>query len=151
MRNIYRYCLAFILGACLASPALGQPSAWSDWRHGAQGHTQALSSAERAMEPMVVYFHTDWCPWCRKLNERYLRHGQVRDVLSGMQKVEINPEQNSAGKALFGKYGGKGYPSFYVQIPGSGEPTMKISPFKRSGEQSLAEIQSLGASPGASQ
>lgn len=140
MRKVHSCHLLFLLAMALSSPALGQPATWSDWHHGVRGHTQALSSAERAMEPVVVYFHTDWCPWCRKLNERYLRHGQVWDVLSGMQKIEINPEQNSAGNALFKKYGGKGYPSFYVQIPGSGEPTMKISPFKRSGEQSLSEF-----------
>ncbi len=140
MRKNNSFHLFFLLAMALSSPAIAQPASWSDWHHEARGHTQALSSAVRAMEPMVVYFHTDWCPWCRKLNERYLRNGQVRDVLSGMQKIEINPEQNSAGKALFKKYGGNGYPSFYVQVPGSGEPTMKISPFKRSGEQSLAEF-----------
>jgi thiol-disulfide isomerase/thioredoxin len=140
MQKIHGLHLLFILVMCLSNPAFGQPPTWSDWQHGARGHAQALSSAERAMEPMVVYFHTEWCPWCRKLNERYLRNGQVRDVLSGMQKVEINPETDSAGKALFSKYGGKGYPSFHVLVPGSGEPTKKISPFRRTSEQSLAEF-----------
>jgi tetratricopeptide (TPR) repeat protein len=140
MRNIHAWYLAFILAFALSSPAVAQPSTWSDWRHGVSGHTQALSAAERSDDPLVVYFHVDWCPWCRKLNERFLRNGQVRDTLSRMQRVEINPEKGRSDEALFKKYSGKGYPSFYVLVPGSGEPPVKLSPFKKSGEQSLAEF-----------
>ena len=140
MRNIHVRWLFLVLVFALSSPAVGQTSTWSDWRHGASGHSQAQSAAERSMEPLVVYFHVDWCPWCRKLNERYLRQGPVRDTLSRVQKVEINPEQGTAERALFNRYGGKGLPSFYVLVPGSEEAPVKISPFKRSSEQSLAEF-----------
>ena len=98
MQRIQYWCQVLILGLVLSSPALAQPAAWSDWQHGARGHAQALSAAERAMEPLVVYFHVEWCPWCRKLNDRYLRTGDVRNTLSRMQKVEINPEQDASGQ-----------------------------------------------------
>jgi tetratricopeptide (TPR) repeat protein len=142
MTNINAWCLSFILAFTISSPAVAQPSAWSDWRHGVSGHTQALSAAERADDPLVVYFHVDWCPWCRKLNERFLRNGPVRDVLSSMQRVEINPEKGRSEEALFRKYSGKGYPSFYVLVPGSGERPVKLSPFRKSGEQSVSEFSS---------
>ena len=140
MKNICIRCLALMLAMMLSSTTLAQPVGWSDWRHGASGHSQALSAAERSMDPLVVYFHVDWCPWCRKLNERYLRQGPVRDTLSRIQKVEINPEQGTAERTLFNRYGGKGLPSFYVLVPGSEEAPVKVSPFRRSSEQSLAEF-----------
>lgn len=124
--------LAAALVLIASATAFAQPAGWSDWRHGGGGHGQAESAAERSGEPMVVYFHTDWCPWCQKLNERYLRTGPLRDVLGKMQKVELNPERDGAAKALFSRYGGGGYPAFYVLVPGSGERPVKLSPFSRS-------------------
>ncbi|MFW5453256.1 thioredoxin family protein [Thioalkalivibrio sulfidiphilus] len=118
--------------------ALAQPAAWSDWRHGAAGHTLALSDAQRSEQPLVVYFHTDWCPWCRQLNDRYLRNGAVRSTLSGIKKVEINPERGPQEMALFRQYGGTGYPSFYVLVPASGEAPVRLSPFRGGSEDSLA-------------
>ena len=134
------YLSTCLLLAALSGSAVAQPESWPDWRHGHSGHAQALSAAERSDEPLVVYFQTDWCPWCRKLNDRYLRNGAVREMLARMQKVELNPERGHSERALFGRYGGSGFPSFYVLVPGSGERPVKLSPFRRSGEQSLDEF-----------
>ena len=132
--------MLIILAVFLTDPASAQPASWSDWRHGASGHGSAISAAERSGTPLVVYFHTDWCPWCRKLNEQYLRKGVVRDVLSRMERVEVNPEIAKKESALFREYGGNGYPSFYVLVPGSGEKPVKLSPFRKSGAQAPDEF-----------
>ncbi|MFN2348927.1 MAG: thioredoxin family protein [Thioalkalivibrio sp.] len=131
---------SLLLILVLVTPALAhaQPATWSDWRHGAAGHTLALSDAHRSEQPLVVYFHTDWCPWCRQLNDRYLRNGAVRRTLSGIQKVEINPERGNQERTLFRQYSGSAYPSFYVLVPASGETPIRLSPFRGGREESLA-------------
>lgn len=129
--NIYTASFLLLL---IANSAFAQPSSWSDWQHGYLGHTRALAAAERSNAPLVVYFHADWCGWCRKLNTRYLREGEVRSTLSGMQKVEMEPEKGASENKLFKQYGGSGFPSFHVLVPASGERPVKLSPFKRSGE-----------------
>lgn len=128
--------VAFLALAFWAEASAG-PSRWSDWEHGASGYRQAQAAAELSGDPLVVYFHTDWCPWCRKLNERYLRKYSVRSALANVRKVEVNPERGAAEKALFERYGGGGYPSLYVELPGSGQRPTKLSPFSGGKEQSL--------------
>ena len=124
----------------LCGQAFAGPSSWWDWEHGAAGHRQAQEAAERSGDPLVVYFHADWCPWCKKLNERYLRSGSVESALDGMEKVEMSPEKGGSEEALFERYGATGYPSVYVLVPGSGQSPDKLSPFRGGKEQPVDDF-----------
>lgn len=134
-----RGCIGFLV-LLWAGAAFGGPAGWGDWRHGSSGHALALSAAERADAPLVVYFHVDWCGWCQKLNGSYLRNGAVREVLTRVQKVEINPERGRPERGLFEEYGASGYPAFYVFVPGSGERPVRLTPFQGGREEPLAEF-----------
>jgi tetratricopeptide (TPR) repeat protein len=140
MNRLVAFLSACLLSLSVAGVALAQAGTFSGWQHGAAGHAQASAAAERSYQPLVVYFHTDWCPWCLKLNERYLGSGSVREILARMHKVEINPERGLSEESLFRRYGGSGFPSFFVLLPGSGERPVKLSPFRGSGEQSVNEF-----------
>jgi tetratricopeptide (TPR) repeat protein len=105
----------------------------SGWEDGADGFTSSLREAERDDLPMIVYFNTEWCPWCRKLNETYLPNRSVRSVLDYFVKVSVNPEDGADEKHLFERFGGGGYPGFFVVFPAANGQPLKLSPFRKEG------------------
>jgi tetratricopeptide (TPR) repeat protein len=105
----------------------------SGWENGADGFESSLRAAERDDLPMIVYFNTEWCPWCRKLNETYLPNHSVRSVLEYFVKVSVNPEDGADEKRLFERFGGGGYPGFFVVFPAASAQPMKLSPFRKEG------------------
>jgi len=116
-----------------------------DWEHGASGYELALKEAEAKEAPLIVYFHTSWCSWCKKLDKNYLATDRGEEFLRNIPKVEINTDKGQAEKNLFNKFGLSGTPSFLVFIPKLNTPPMLISPFLSSGnltvEEFLAEIE----------
>jgi tetratricopeptide (TPR) repeat protein len=110
------------------------------WRHGAYGYDRASMEAKEQEVPLIVYFNTDWCKWCEKLNNEYLASYEIEEFLSGILKVEVNPEKGSAEKALSKKYGVNGFPSFLVSIPAFGTKAEKITPFLQRGNMTTDEF-----------
>ena len=59
------------------------------WLFGATGYQRALELQREMKIPLVVYFYTDWCPYCRTLDSDYLTAAPVREYLRGVVKVRI--------------------------------------------------------------
>jgi thiol-disulfide isomerase/thioredoxin len=112
----------------------------SGWDEGASAHRRLVANAMATEEPVIVYFQTDWCGWCRRLNQEYLADGTVVRQLRRVRKVAINPEQGADEKALFRQYGGKGFPSFFVYVPAFDSRPKKLSPFRGSGASPPAQF-----------
>ena len=100
------------------------------WHHGASGYSYAIQEAEYEEKPLVVYFHVEWCKWCKKMNNDYLASYEVEDFLRNIPKVEINPEKGADEEALASKYGVTGYPSLLVSVPSLGNKNERIYPFR---------------------
>ncbi len=134
---ITTFVLLPLLNACDMGSSYGFP----DWEHGASGHSNALSWAEEEDLPLIVYFHTDWCGWCKKLDAGYLATERMKAFLEGIPKVEMNPDRGRSEKALAEKtYGVTGYPYFAVYIPSNGSNPLRVHPFKRNGHLSVDEF-----------
>ena len=74
------------------SPAATVPNPRLErWLYGAAGYTRAIELQRELNVPLVVYFYTDWCPYCRALDIDYLPTTPVKDYLRGVVKVRINP------------------------------------------------------------
>jgi tetratricopeptide (TPR) repeat protein len=133
---------AALLAVLLTGPAVAL--SLSGWDEGASAHRQVIANAVENEEPVIVYFHTDWCPWCRRLNQEYLADGTVAQHLRRVRKVAINPERGDDERALFRQYGASGFPSFYVYVPAFDGTPKKLSPFRGRGastpEQFAREI-----------
>jgi thiol-disulfide isomerase/thioredoxin len=99
------------------------------WLNGAQGYERAVQLQRELNVPLVVYFYTDWCPFCRSLESQYLPAAPVQSYLKGALKVRINAE-GSAEKNLATQFGITGYPSFFV-IRNSSSLPMRVHPFRR--------------------
>lgn len=116
------------------SPAATVPNPRLErWLYGAAGYTRAIELQRELNVPLVVYFYTDWCPYCRALDNDYLPTTPVKDYLRGVVKVRINPEQGQAERALAQRYGVRGYPSFFISRE-SAVPPVNVQPFRRSGK-----------------
>jgi len=136
VRNAHQRAAAAALGllGLLHSP-LVQSSGYTGtgWEEGARGYESALAEAKREALPMIVYFNTEWCPWCRQLNERYLPDSRVSSVLRDFVKVSVNPEDGDRERRLFEQHGGGGYPGFFVAYPAGDAQAVKLSPFRKGG------------------
>jgi thiol:disulfide interchange protein len=85
----------------------------STWFEDAPGFADAARQQAHQHAPMLVYFHTDWCPYCKKFDS-LLEDAEVRSRLANVIKVRVNPEHGDAERNLFDRrYGARGYPAIF--------------------------------------
>ena len=101
------------------------------WLNGATSFERAMQLQNDLKVPLVVYFYVDWCPYCHALEQEYFPSVAVRDYLSSVVKIKINPESTRADYELGNAFGIRGYPTFFIIPPGSFPVT--VSPFRRDG------------------
>jgi thiol-disulfide isomerase/thioredoxin len=106
-----------------------------DWQRGADGYARAEGERDSGA-PMLVYFYTDWCGYCRRLDERLLSSADVERYLGErVAKVRVNPEEGSAERALSRQFGVKGYPTLFLM--GLDGVRLPISPYRQGGDAEL--------------
>ncbi|HSK79946.1 MAG TPA: thioredoxin fold domain-containing protein [Thermoanaerobaculia bacterium] len=103
------------------------------WYEGATGYRKALQEAREDGTPVAVYFYTDWCGYCRQLDEGLLSTPRVQEPFRYLVKVKINPEKGQAERALADEYRVSGYPSFFILDSADGE-ARKVGGQVREGE-----------------
>jgi Tfp pilus assembly protein PilF len=109
--------MAPVAAACpLASgPGVSVPSrpfVSTSWQRGARGFADATQEQARVKAPLLVYFYTDWCRYCREFDRTLLPDsgfGSYRAV-----RVRVNPEAGREEKALADRFGVTGYPTVYM-------------------------------------
>ena len=104
------------------------------WHYGYSGYTQALELSEKNNAPVFIYFHADWCGYCRKLEDELIETADGKNALKRVVKVKISPESGSNEKALFEKLGGKGFPTIFIQSRFNSAPQKHYLMEKTSGK-----------------
>ena len=89
---------------------------------GADGFEQAMQQHERTGTPIALFVYTDWCPHCRTLIQKVLETPTVREYMSGISEVWLNPETGNREQALAATYGIRGYPTFLMFPRDSTQP-----------------------------
>lgn len=103
-----------------------------DWLEGANGYARGKEQSVSAQKPMMVYFYTDWCGYCRKFEKHTLANPDVQKALSVFVKVRINPEKGDRENQLSEQYQIDGFPSVYFENPASGQATQEMTRALRS-------------------
>ena len=132
MKNLVRVAaIVSLLVTSLSITSFAAPAARvpAGWLNGAASFERALQLQKDLNVPLVVYFYVDWCPYCHSLEQEYFPSPPVRDYLSSVIKIKINPELTRADYELGNAFGIGGYPSFFVIGPGSFP--IQVSPFRR--------------------
>lgn len=81
--------LAALLFFTLRTSANAQ---YPKWLHGATGFARAVELQRELNVSLVVYFYTDWCSYCRALDEQYVSDPSVHRALQRTIAVRINLE-----------------------------------------------------------
>ena len=113
---------------------------FAGWKHGSPGYEAAYQEAIDEEVPLILYFSTDWCGWCNRLNTMYLESSDVQAALNEILKVDINPDKGSAERKLQMKYGVRGFPSFLVTVPALNMRPGKVHPFRSNGALTTADF-----------
>jgi thiol:disulfide interchange protein len=98
------------------------------WYEGASGWDAARTEQREANAPLLIYFHTTWCGWCKKLDREIYPALGVDRILRDIVKVKLNPEASDAERTLAMRFGVHGYPSVFVLANPSARP-IKLAPF----------------------
>jgi hypothetical protein len=104
-----------------------------NWYEGSPGYAEAAGLGRDSHVAMIVYFRTDWCPYCKRFDRDIMPSAEVATFLKTIIKVRVNPEQGPNELALANSFGVHGYPSIFM-VPANGEAPVKVYPFVRSGE-----------------
>jgi len=114
---------------------------FTDWYHGASGYEDALDEVIGEEKPLILYFHSESCNWCKKLDSEYFASYEVDQFLRNIPKVEISSSEETPEKALYDKYSVTGVPSFFVLIPSmDSKPAKSISPFMKGKHKTTDEF-----------
>jgi tetratricopeptide (TPR) repeat protein len=90
------------------------------WLEGSQGLRRAQEIRGESKLPILVYFRTDWCPHCKKLERRVFPDAQVMQELRRVVRVRINPERGAENRAVGKEFRVKGYPHLVLLSPLAG-------------------------------
>ncbi|MFQ5526343.1 MAG: thioredoxin fold domain-containing protein [Thermoanaerobaculia bacterium] len=111
------------------------------WFQGASGFSRGLERAQTKNQAVLVYFYTDWCPYCRQLESELLGRAVVEEYTKYLVKIRVNPEKGASERALAGQYGVAGYPSVFIHPAGLGGPQKIRGMTKKTGEWRLLSPQ----------
>lgn len=115
-------CLALTLMALSALPGSAVEFSDLSWYEGAKGMERAVEEAQRYEKPLVIYFRTDWCPYCRQFEQDLLGTEEVEIFMKKLVCVTINPEAGAAEMQLASAYGVRGYPAIFLHPATLGQP-----------------------------
>lgn len=117
------------VAAMVAAFPLGATPAIDDYPHGSNidwmAFEPALFARSRAENrPLFLYFHGQWCTWCRDFQEQSLEHPEIaariqRDFLPVL--IDLDRRRD-----LFTRYGGRGLP-FVVLLDAHGDIRVRFT------------------------
>jgi len=134
LHSISRYFVAAIAlaGIVYGSSAPGAVSDTYDWFEDADGYAEAYEIANTQKRPLIIYFHVEWCGYCKYLNDEFLDDYDVDDYISNYLRVKINPEDGIEEEEISKEYGVRGFPTFLVTYPHV-KKVKRVHPFKKGG------------------
>jgi thiol-disulfide isomerase/thioredoxin len=115
-RFVFLTLFALLVVACALSSgaAATERPRFDTWLDGHEGMLEAMRQHEERGRPILVYFYTDWCPYCRQFENELLSEDYVEEYLEGVIKVRINPEKGAAESMISRHYGIRGFPALFV-------------------------------------
>ena len=85
------------------------------WYEGASGYERALVEQKSSGKPVMVYFHTAWCGYCKQLDHDVFSTGAFSQRYgASLLKVQINPEKGRDEASIARQYSVHGFPTVYI-------------------------------------
>jgi thiol:disulfide interchange protein len=103
----------------------------SKWYKKASSFEKIEKAAKKKDKPYILFFYTDWCGYCKKMNEKYLSNTQVQKILAKYYRIKIKTDGGEKEQELAGKKGVNGVPDFRIVHPDG--RSIRLHPFKKGG------------------
>ena len=123
LRRVRIAAAALAVGLCANAARAESGDIFAKWLNGADGFTQAMDKRRGTSDALLLYFYTDWCPYCRRFNTGILASKEVDEYLDHVIAVRINPEHGQREQAIAKTYGLAGYPTLLVLPAGADRPS----------------------------
>ncbi len=151
MMKGYNTVLKFIVIAALAAAHVFFCALESEAVSWGSSLDNALMSSERSGEPLMVDFYTDWCGWCKKMDNDTYMDSKVNDLSRKFICVKINAESDQETAR---KYNVSSYPTILFlnskgSVIGSVRGYMSPADFVRSMEGVLKQFEGSKPKPAA--
>lgn len=114
------------------------------WYH---NWNQGIAAAKKEEKPVLVDFYTDWCHWCKVMDEKTFSDSEIKKIFaSDWITIKIDAEdQKTSGtfkdktmtyRQIVRAFGVSNYPS-YAFIDKNGEPVTVITGYRKVKEFSV--------------
>jgi len=127
MRRLTLLALTLVLLIGLVPSTQAAPKVIASWYEGAVGYELAVEEARYTQKPLMVYFRTDWCGFCRQFEEVLLSSERVQSYFDELITVTINPETGNDEARLASAYKVESFPAIYMH---SADQT-RVHPIRR--------------------
>ena len=97
----------------------GKKAAADGWYQGADGYELAIAEQQSSGKPILLYFHTEWCGYCKRLERDVFSTSTFGQRYGSVLKVKVNPESSRAEHSLAERYGIRGFPTVFVVVAGN--------------------------------
>lgn len=87
-----------------------------------RSYDQALEEASAERQRIMTEFYTDWCRWCRKLEDSTLVHPAVEALADSFVFLRVNAELDTS---LASRFGIRAYPTV-ILMEGNGNEVARI-------------------------
>lgn len=113
------------------------------WYNGTIGYYDAKIAADNNNAPMLIYLYTDWCQYCRRLEDDVLSSKKFKETFSSFVKVKMNPERNSTAEGIMKITNSNAYPTMLFKRTKS-ERLLRVGFYEKiSGKWVLRDINSV--------
>jgi thioredoxin-related protein len=128
--NGFRWTLLALAAALVARPSAAAKIAWS------RDYAAATAAAKKQHRLVMVDMYTDWCTWCKRLDQDTFTDPKVVKLVSAMVPVKLDAEKG--GKRLAEKHGVTGFPTVLF-LDGDGGLEATVEGYKTA-DQFAAEL-----------
>lgn len=113
----------FVLLLCLADAQLAQGTQVDGFK---ASWAEAKKAAEESGKPIYLHFTTDWCGWCRRIENEIYKSEQGGAALADFVPASLDctvpegvaPSENVVfNQAMMNRLGGEGYPFLAMTTP----------------------------------
>jgi thiol:disulfide interchange protein len=88
--------IVVIAALACASPDSSRAASGVQWE---KSFEAALQRAGKEKKLVMVFFYTDWCGWCRRMDQNTFADARVQAELSRLVPVRLNAEGNGRAEA----------------------------------------------------
>ncbi|MFI5180274.1 MAG: thioredoxin family protein [Thermoanaerobaculia bacterium] len=116
--------ILFVTGGCgsrSSAPASGGGAGQVEFV--SLSFSEALGHARTEKRLVMIDVYTDWCGWCKKLDNETFADRRVAEALRGVIAIKVNAEKG--GEAVAEQYHVRGFPTV-IFVSGSGEIVRKV-------------------------